>query len=344
MLLALVLLLQLVLPVGAVVWLGWRTPLSWAGFWVHVLTSVLLILATALAGLWTALPWWLPLAYAVALLLVGAAVYGSGNLPERRWPAAIAEELHLALCIALALFSLVHLAYAGVSRLRVAHESVDLDFPLPVGDYLVADAGQPDRVHAAQSIAQRMTRLSVWGDQSAGVDIVRVNDWGLRAAGLLPSEPAAYFIFGTPVLAPCDGNVDALRADRPDRPVPHTDRGSATGNYVLLRCTSAVVLLANLRANSIMVARDERVTSGTPIAAVGNSGLSDEPHLHIQAMRSGSARQSAQGDAFVSTPLAIRFNGRAPQRNERISVFADHAAHADHGTAPVSDQATAAGN
>ena len=96
MLLGLVLLLQLVLPLGAVVWLGWRTPRSWTGFWSHVLTSVLLILAAALTGLWTALPWWLPLAYAVALLLVGAAVYGSGNLPEQRWPHALAEKLHLA--------------------------------------------------------------------------------------------------------------------------------------------------------------------------------------------------------------------------------------------------------
>ena len=206
------------------------------------------------------------------------------------------------------------------------HESVELDFPLPVGDYLIVDAGHPSIDHASQSIAQRMTRLSVWGNQSAGVDVVRMNDWGLRATGLQPSKPAAYFIFGTPVLAPCDGNVDALRADRPDRPVQRTDPGLATGNYVLLRCTSAVVLLANLRANSIVVARGEHVTSGTVVAAVGNSGLSDEPHLHIQAMRSGSARQSVRGDAFVSAPLTIRFNGRAPLRSERITVYSDHAA------------------
>ena len=338
MLLALILLLQLVLPLGAVVWLGWRTPMNWTGFWLHVLASLLLILAAALTGLWTALPWWLPLAYAVLLLLVGAGVYGNGKLPERRWPATTAEQLHLAACIGLALLSVAHLVNAGVDRLRTGNEFVNLDFPLPAGNYLIVDAGRTDTGHAAQSIAQRMARLSTWGNQSAGIAIVRVNDWGLRATGLQPSKPAAYFIFGTPVLAPCDGNVDALRADRPDRPVPQIDPASSTGNYVLLRCTDAVVLLANLRANSIVVARDERVSRGTPIAAVGNSGLTDEPHLHIQAMRSGSARQSAQGDAFVSRPLAIRFNGRVPQRNDRVSVYADYSA------APAAPRAAAAGN
>ena len=333
MLLALILLTQLVLPLGAVVWLGWRTPRSWVGFWLHVAACLLLILTAALTGLWTALPWWLPLAYAVALLLVGAAVYGGGRLPEVRWPTATPEnsatagKLHIVLCGLLcgllASLSAVYLVDVGASRLAGAREAVDLEFPLPVGDYLIVDAGRPSIGHPTQSIAQRMTKLSVWGNRSAGLDIVRVNGWGMRADGLLPSKPSVYFIFGTPVLAPCDGNVDALRSDRPDHDVPQADAAHPTGNYVLLRCTRAVVLLAHLRANSIVVARDEHVTRGMRIAQAGNSGLTDEPHLHIQAMRAGSARQSAQGDSFVSAPLAIRFHGRQVQRNERITIFSD---------------------
>ena len=257
MLLVLILLLQLVLPLGAVVWLGWCTPASRVGFWLHIVTSVLLILTAAVAGLWTALPWWLPLAYAVALLLTGAAVYGGGNVPEVLWPTATAaapsgrsatsSKLHLALCTLLALLCLARLGDVGLSRLGGNPQTVDLAFPLPAGDYLIADAGRPPpAVTATQTITQRMTRFSAWRSRSAGVDIVRVNAWGLRATGLLPSTPSAYFIYGTPVLAPCDGNVDAAVANRPDQAVPQADPEHPTGNYVLIRCTLAVVLLANL--------------------------------------------------------------------------------------------------
>ena len=144
------------------------------------------------------------------------------------------------------------------------------------------------------------------------------------------------------MLAPCDGNVDAAVGNRPDQPVPRVDPERPTGNYVLIRCTLAVVLLANLRANSILVARGERVTAGMPIAAVGNSGLSDEPHLHIQAMRAGSARQSAKGDRFVSPPLSISFRGRHPARNDRVAIVST--ASADAGSAAPDHAAATAGN
>jgi hypothetical protein len=50
------------------------------------------------------------------------------------------------------------------------------------------------------------------------------------------------------------------------------------------------------------------------IAEVGNSGASDEPHLHIHAQRAGSS-----GAAFSGDPLPIRLNGRYLIRGDRLA-------------------------
>jgi murein DD-endopeptidase MepM/ murein hydrolase activator NlpD len=96
----------------------------------------------------------------------------------------------------------------------------------------------------------------------------------------LDSFPA----FGSLVVAPLDGVAAAVVADHPDQPVGGSDRQNPAGNYISLDIGAGRYLLfAHLKKSSALVAAGDRVRRGQPLAQVGNSGNTSEPHLHLQA-------------------------------------------------------------
>lgn len=316
------LLLQAVLPLALLGALAVRTPASSAGFWAHVAATALLLLAAALAGQWTALPWWTPLVLASALLAVGAGLYGArAGLPARqrahagarrsaptlRWPPATGARLHFATCVLLGIASLATCAEALRAHAAAAsasdHPTIDLQFPLPAGDYLVLEGGASRLLNAHR----RALDGAAMNGTADAIDLVRLDDAGLRASAPWPQDPRAYFIHGTKVLSPCDGTVQAVRDGLPDAGVPASDTRQPLGNQVVLRCGAASVTLAHLRAGSVRVRAGEQVTVATPLAEVGNSGSVPEPVLHVHSERNGA-------------PLRMRFDGRALSRNDRVSV------------------------
>jgi len=66
--------------------------------------------------------------------------------------------------------------------------------------------------------------------------LVRINRVGLRVPGLLPADRTAYFIYGDPVLAPCQGRVVFAEDGAADMPPPQADRAHMAGNHVILEC------------------------------------------------------------------------------------------------------------
>jgi len=74
---------------------------------------------------------------------------------------------------------------------------------------------------------------------------------------------------------------------------------------VFLECNGIEILLAHLEQGSVMVQPGDRVAQGQQVGAVGNSGNTSEPHLHIHAQRGGS------DEAFLDgAPVPILFDGR----------------------------------
>jgi len=57
------------------------------------------------------------------------------------------------------------------------------------------------------------------------------------------------------------------------------------GNHILLHAGAIYVLLCHLRQGSARVRAGDVVSVGQPLAEVGNSGASLQPHLHLQVMR-----------------------------------------------------------
>jgi hypothetical protein len=145
------------------------------------------------------------------------------------------------------------------------------------------------------------------------VKIIKSSSINLERAA--PSDPTVYQIYGEPVLAPCTGKIVTAIDGFPEMTIPKIDLVNRGGNYVMLRCGDADIALAHFRPRSLFVQAGMDVKVGDRIAEVGNSGASDEPHLHIHAQRPRSSTSAFSGD-----PLPIRLNGRYLIRGDRVTL------------------------
>lgn len=300
---------QFVLPVGLLFWLALRRHPSRLA-WTLALVLVASILALlALAGLWLWLPWYTPWIYGLLLIVSATIAYGRIRM-RPAWPQGTGGWAGAGLRGSLAMLALAATLYAMSGR-RIPAGSVDVAFPLRQGTYLVVNGGSNEllNAHLATLVGER---FRAYRGQSYGVDLVRIDEWGRRSAGLQPRNPAAYRIFGDSVFAPCTGRVVAIVDGLPDQPVPEVDRAHMAGNHVLLACETAQLLLGHLQERSVAVRAGDMVATGELLGRVGNTGNTGEPHLHIHAQRAGLPAMPLSGE-----PLSIRFNGWYPVRNMR---------------------------
>ena len=101
------------------------------------------------------------------------------------------------------------------------------------------------------------------------------------------AELSDYYAFGKQVLSPAYGIVVDLQNQLPDNQPGEVDTLNNWGNYLLIRLDGgAHVILAHLQQNSIKVQLGSRVYPGELLAAVGNSGRSPQPHLHLHVQES----------------------------------------------------------
>ena len=70
-----------------------------------------------------------------------------------------------------------------------------------------------------------------------------------------------------------------------------------------------------MRWGSVKVHPGDYVTTDTLLGEVGNSGNSNEPHLHVHAQRPGRP-----WDPFAGDPLPFTFGGRYLVRNDRVRI------------------------
>ena len=311
-------LLQFAIPLALIGWIALVPPRTLFGFWVQVVASTAALWAMALLGIWLLPPWWGAYAFGVAL----AAATGIGLW--RRRPFALALPVTWGAWIATVLFvavgvlSAYGIAVALRSRSAPPERAVTLAFPLEHGTYLVVNGGSDIQTNAhLMTLDTSIPRFREWRGQSYGVDIVKLDAFGLRARGVLPADPKAYGIYGARVLAPCAGLVVLAVDGLPDMRVPEVDRDHLAGNHVMLRCvdpnTNADVLLGHLRPGSVRVRAGASVAVGDWLGSAGNSGNTGEPHLHVHAQRPGPAGAPLGGD-----PLPVLFGGRFPVRGDRI--------------------------
>lgn len=199
---------------------------------------------------------------------------------------------------------LFFLAITGFARLGYAplEPGVRLEFPLREGIYYVGQGGNSPFINYH----------NVHPSQKHALDIVAIDRWGRRSTGWYPADPDKYVIFGKPVHSPCDGTVTKAVDGFPDLSPPDSDPSNPPGNHVVIHCHGVNVLLAHLKQGSVAVETGEAVEAGAVVGAVGNSGNTTEPHLHIHAVHSEAP------DAISGTAVPIFFDGRYLVRNALV--------------------------
>ena len=306
------LLLQLALPLGLILANGLLPFASRLGFVLRSLAIAGLLIYLALAGLWLFPPFWTP--HALGLLHVALCFWRyhrqrqGGASPRRAFRFG---ELALSLA---ALGGALALLVPVIDGRRAPDLAIDLAQPLGPGRYLVVSGGATLAVNAHLRTLD-LPRAADFRGQSYAVDIIGIDRIGRRSSGIQPPDPSAYVIQGRPVLAPCAGQVIGLTSGVPDNTVPDMTRDPMTGNSVILDCDGLAVVLAHFRPGSLRVAPGEQVSPGQPLAEVGNSGNSGEPHLHLHVQTLADPARPLSG-----APLFFSVEGDFLRRNDRLFV------------------------
>jgi Peptidase family M23 len=302
----------LAMSLGLIAWLWLWPQSSKIGLALQSLAALALIVAGWLAAVWTVVPRWTMI---VALILwLGAVIRAVRHRQDAMKPKGAAGWVAASLSVTLLLLGGWAISQALLGQSLPPVKSIDLARPLDGSDVAVANGGSRLLINAHQdTLDLSIPRHRLWQGQSYGVDFVALRPLGFTANGLRPADPARYAIFGRPVKAPCNGQIVRLRDGRPDMPVPELDKAVMEGNYVALRCGTYEIMMAHLKRGSIKVRVGEDVTVGTEIGQVGNSGHSDEPHLHINAQTPGT-----DAAPFSGKSVAMRFEGRFLARNDRL--------------------------
>lgn len=210
---------------------------------------------------------------------------------------------------------------AAVAEWTITHYSQHATFALPLaGQVLVVGGHRIGETH--RSAWQLPAQQFAW-------DFLPLDQNGLRllTTSLTESLHAHDFIgFGQPVVAPAAGRVvrkvdgypDGVRVGAYPEDVPyyleHVER--AAGNHIIIDHGDTVhSCLAHLRQDSITVHEHQRVEAGQQIGALGNSGYSSGPHLHLHFMDGLDLRRASP------LPVRLRAEGRVymPQAGDIIA-------------------------
>ena len=118
------------------------------------------------------------------------------------------------------------------------------------------------------------------------------------------------------MLAPADGRIVEVIDGNADKP---TGTNGDQANLVMLDIGhSRFVVLAHLQQGSATVQVGDDVRRGDPLAAVGNSGHTNEPHLHMQVQDSRSVSDADRTYPMAFRNVQITRGGAWPWSDERI--------------------------
>src|ERR687898_1604185 len=142
------------------------------------------------------------------------------------------------------------------------------------------------------------------------LDFMQLDEEGRGYQGN-PKRAESWYGFGDPVLAPAEGTVVSVSDVHPDEPIGDLGQTPPYGNHIVLEISSGrYAVLGHLKQGSARVSEGERVRLGQPIAAVGDTGRSLWPHLHIHVQEGPDLDQQARTLPVVIGDVILMRNGR----------------------------------
>src|SRR5215211_530524 len=146
------------------------------------------------------------------------------------------------------------------------------------------------------------------------LDFVQLDEEGRGYQGD-PKRAESWYGFGEPVLAPAKGTVVGVSDVHPDEPIGDLGQTPPYGNHIVLEISSGrYTVLGHLKQGSARVSEGERVRLGQRIAAVGDTGRSLWPHLHIHVQEGPDVDQQARTVPVVFHEVVLIRDGRESVR------------------------------
>jgi hypothetical protein len=182
----------------------------------------------------------------------------------------------------------------------IAPINVDTRKPAVISPPLVGPAwldGNSCCDMTAHRMAVNPINGQLWVAERFAIDYIQLTDGRMFSGDKTKLESYPYF--GTDIRAVADGAVVAVVDGLPEQ-VPGTNPTGLPldqygGNHIVQDIGGGnYAFYAHLKTGSIKVKPGDRLTTGQSIAALGNTGNSDAPHLHFHVM---------------STPDPLRANG-----------------------------------
>ena len=187
---------------------------------------------------------------------------------------------------------------------KIPEREVHMEFPLKNGKYYISSGGSNKFVNNHHR--------DYPNSQQYALDINKLGKYGGAYKSIFSSQVSNHYIFSDTIYCPCNGTIidskNTIKDNLTSSMDVEVDNGN--GNFIAIDCEGILVSLYHLKMNSTFLPVNSQVTAGEPLGLVGNSGFSQEPHLHIQA--------SEYNSDSVRIGVPIKFVDRYFSRNDVI--------------------------
>jgi hypothetical protein len=200
------------------------------------------------------------------------------------------RRVHIATNILVIVLSGFLAMQLGRIALVAPSAAVVLDSPVR-GDWFVASGGRS---------ALTNHHYVTFPQESHAIDLVKL---GENQQTHTARSLSSYAGFGEGVYAPAPGRIIDVRKSSPDAPIG--EKGMLANQLVIDIGGNRFVVMAHLKQNSVRVEVGDRVQRGQQLAQVGNSGESDEPHLHMH-VQNRPYDYTGNSDNLFTYPMTFR--------------------------------------
>ena len=166
-------------------------------------------------------------------------------------------------------------------------------------------------------------------NESNAIDFMRLGTNGRTHTGGAGAPLTDYAGFGLPVLAPADGRIVEVADGYADAP-PGTN-GDHPNTLVVDIGGGRYVVMGHLKQGSATVKAGDVVRRGQPLAAVGNTGNTNEPHLHLQVQDSPTGKENADR-TYPMVFRNVQITRGGPGRGATAASFAPATSSAHSGS------------
>lgn len=193
------------------------------------------------------------------------------------------------------------------------NEKLEIAFPFGHGLYLITDGGNSKisrmmNYHFHSSVhKKRNTNKSML----YATDIIKLSE---EKTSFFPVAIQDYAIFNENIFSPIEGLIIKVVNDIVDNKPFSGNYPYNTGNTIVIKKDYYYFLLGHMKNGSIVVKEGDSVNRGDLLGKVGNSGMSERPHLHMQLMKSETE------DFWKGLGVCIQYRNRNLYKNRLIKI------------------------